>query len=73
MTAPGVGAIVAMAYVTAVDTPARFTRSSSVGVYFGMTPRRYQSGEVDTAGRISRCGDGMVRGLLYEAAKVLLG
>ena len=72
MTAPGVGPIVAMAYATAVDTPARFARSSSVGVYFGMTPRRYQSGEVDTAGRISRCGDGMVRGLLYEAAKVLL-
>lgn len=72
MTAPGVGPIVAMAYVTAVDTPARFARSSSVGVYLGMTPRRYQSGEVDKGGRISRCGDGLTRGLLYEAAKVLL-
>src|SRR5271166_1178030 len=50
----------------------RFARSSSVGAYFGMTPRRYQSGEVDHAGRVSKCGDGMVRGLLYEAAKVLL-
>lgn len=71
-TAPGVGPVVAMAYMTAIDTPARFQRSSSVGAYFGMTPRRYQSGEVDAAGRISRCGDAMVRGLLFEAAKVLL-
>lgn len=72
MTAPGVGAIVVLGYMTGVETPARFSRSSSVGAYFGMTPRRYQSGEVDLAGRVSKCGDGMVRGLLYEAAKVLL-
>ena len=52
--------------------PARFSRSTSVGAYFGMTPKRYQSGEVDKAGRVSKCGDGMVRGLLFEAAKVLL-
>jgi transposase len=71
-TAPGVGAIVGLAYITGVETPARFSRSSSVGAYFGMTPRRYQSGEVDLAGRISKCGDGMVRGLMFEAAKVLL-
>jgi transposase len=55
-----------------VETPARFTRSSAVGAYFGMTPRRCQSGEVDKAGRISKCGDSLVRGLLFEAAKVLL-
>jgi transposase len=72
MTAPGVGMIVALGYLTGVETPARFARSSSVGAYFGMTPRRYQSGEVDQAGRVSKCGDGMVRGLLFEAAKVLL-
>jgi transposase len=72
MTAPGVGMIVALAYLTGVEAPARFARSSSVGAYFGMTPRRYQSGEVDHAGRVSKCGDGMVRGLLFEAAKVLL-
>ena len=72
MTAPGVGTIVVLGYMTGVETPARFARSSSVGAYFGMTPRRYQSGEVDHAGRVSKCGDGMVRGLLYEAAKVLL-
>jgi len=72
MSAPGVGTVVALAYMTGVEDPARFKRSSSVAAYFGMTPRRYQSGEVDYAGRISKCGDGMVRGLLFEAAKVLL-
>jgi transposase len=72
MTAPGVGTVVVLAYMTGVEAPARFSRSSAVGAYFGMTPRRYQSGEVDQAGRVSKCGDGMVRGLLYEAAKVLL-
>jgi Transposase IS116/IS110/IS902 family len=55
-----------------VETPARFTRSSADGAYFGITPRRYQSGEVDKAGRISKCSDSLVRDLLYEAAKVLL-
>jgi transposase len=72
MSAPGVGAIVAMGYMTCIETPDRFTSSSAVGAYLGMTPRRYQSGEVDLAGRVSRRGDSMVRGLLFEAAKVVL-
>ena len=72
MTAPGVGPVVALAYVTGVEDPARFSSSATVAAYFGMTPGRYQSGEVDVTGRISKCGDGFVRGLLYEAAKVLL-
>ncbi len=72
MTAPGVGPVVALAYVTGVEDPHRFRSSATVAAYFGMTPKRYQSGEVDLAGRISKCGDAMVRGLLYEAAKVLL-
>lgn len=72
MTAPGVGTIVAMGYITCIETPARFSSSSSVGAYLGMTPTRYQSGEVDKAGRVSKRGDSMVRGLLYEAAKVIL-
>jgi hypothetical protein len=72
MSAPGVGTVVALAYMTAIEDPARFRRSSSVAAYLGMTPRRYQSGEVDHGGRISKCGDGMVRSLLFEAAKVLL-
>ena len=72
MTTPGVGPVVALAYATGVEDPARFSSSASVGAYFGMTPRRYQSGEIDQGRRISKCGDAMVRGLLYEAAKVLL-
>lgn len=72
MSAPGVGVVVALAYICGIEDPARFKRSSSVGAYFGMTPKLYQSGEVNRTGRISRCGDGMVRGYLFEAAKVLL-
>ena len=72
MTAPGVGPVVALASVTGVEDPARFSSSASVGAYFGMTPGRYQSGEANLTRRVSKCGDGMVRGLLYEAAKVLL-
>lgn len=72
MSAPGVGPIVAMGYITCIETPARFASSSSVGAYLGMTPSRYQSGEVDKAGRVSKRGDNMVRGLLFEAAKVIL-
>ena len=72
MTVPGVGPIVALSYRTAMDTPARFARSRNVGAYFGLTPRRYQSGEMDRSGRISKIGDGAVRAALYEAATVLL-
>jgi transposase len=72
MTAPGVGMLTAIAVVTAVDDPARFRRSRSVGAYFGLTPKRYQSGEKDVTGRISLCGDPLVRSYLYEAANVLL-
>ncbi len=72
MTVPGIGPITALAYVTAIDDPGRFRNGRSVGAYLGLTPRRYQSGEVDRAGRISKCGDGLVRTLLFEAAGVLL-
>jgi transposase len=72
MSAPGVGPVVALAFAAGVGDPARFARSASVGVYFGLTPRREQSGEVDWSGHISRRGDAMVRGLLFEAAKVLM-
>jgi transposase len=61
MTAPGVGVVVALAYVSVVDDPERFARSSSVGAYVGLTPRRFQSGEEDYTGRISRCGDALLR------------
>jgi len=72
MTVPGVGVIVALTYVTAVDAPERFKRSRDVGAHFGLTPRRYSSGQIDYDGRISRCGDEMVRTALYQAAHVLM-
>ncbi len=72
MTVPGIGPINALAFCAAIDEPSRFRRSRSVGAYFGLTPRRYASGEVDWSGRISKCGDAMVRSYLFEAAGVLL-
>ena len=72
MTVPGVGVVVALAYTAVIDDPVRFKRSSSVGAYIGLTPRRHQSGEEDWSGHISRCGDGMLRSYLFEAATVLL-
>jgi transposase len=72
MTAPGVGAIVALTFVAAIDDPGRFRSSKAVGAHFGLTPKRYQSGETDVMGRISKIGDAGVRTLLYEAANVIL-
>jgi transposase len=72
MTAPGVGAVTAVAFVAAVEDPGRFRRSTDVGAYFGLTPRRHQSGEIDRAGRISKCGDPLVRSYLFEAANAVL-
>lgn len=72
MRMPGIGAINALAYASTIDDPRRFAHSADVGAYLGLTPRRYQSGEVDRSGRISKCGDAMVRSLLFEAANVLL-
>lgn len=72
MTAPGVGPIVAFTYRACVDNPARFSRSKCVGAHYGLTPRLYQSGETARVGRISRCGDALMRSALYEAALVLL-
>jgi transposase len=72
MSAPGVGAIVALTYVAAIDDPARFASSKAVGAHFGLTPKKHQSGETDITGRISKIGDGSVRTALYEAANVIL-
>jgi transposase len=72
MSTPGVGAIVGLTYVSAIDDPARFKSSKSVGAHFGLTPTKYQSGETDVTGRISKLGDGSVRTALYEAANVIL-
>jgi transposase len=72
MTVPGVGALVAVTFTSAVDDPARFRRSRTVGAHFGLTPKKYQSGETDVTGGISKVGDAMVRSALYEAANVML-
>ncbi len=72
MSVPGVGQVTALAYRTAVENPARFARSRDVGAHFGLTPRRYASGETDRTGGITKCGDRMVRALLSEAANALL-
>jgi transposase len=72
MSTPSVGAITALTYVSAIDDPARFKSSKSVGAHFGMTPKKYQSGETDYSGRISKIGDESVRTCLYEAAHVML-
>ncbi|MEP6148778.1 MAG: IS110 family transposase, partial [Nisaea sp.] len=72
MSVPGVGPITALAFVTAIDDPARFKRSGSVGAYLGLTPRTHQSGETAWSGRISKHGDALAQHMLYEAANSLL-
>src|ERR1700741_1276162 len=72
MTVPGVGPITALCFKATIDDPTRFKRSRSVGAYIGLTTRRHASGEMDWSGRISKCGDAMLRMYLFEAAGVLL-
>ena len=72
MTIPGVGPVVALTYRVTVDVPSRFRNSKAVGAVFGLTPSKHQSGESDRTGGISRCGDKMMRAMLYEAAHIML-
>jgi len=72
MTVPGVGPVVALTYRASVDQPHRFVHSRDVGAHAGLTPKRYQSGEIDYDGGISKCGDVMLRTMLYEAAQSML-
>ena len=72
MTTPGVGAMTALHFKAAIDDPMRFTSSRTVAAHFGLTPRRFQSGEMDNAGHISRAGDTDVRSALYSVANSLL-
>jgi len=72
MTVPGVGPVVALTYRATVDVPARFRNSKAAGAVFGLTPAKYQSGESECTGGISRCGDDMMRTMLYEAAQSML-
>jgi transposase len=72
MTTPGVGPVVALTYRATIDVPARFRNSRAVGAVMGLTPCKYQSGQSDRTGAISKCGDEMLRVMLYEAAQILL-
>jgi transposase len=72
MSVPGVGVVTALTFRHTIDDPSRFSSASQVGAYLGLTPRRKQSGEMDTIGKISRWGDRLLRSYLYEAASVLL-
>ncbi len=72
MAIPGVGPIAALTFRAAVDDPARFASSRTVAAHFGLTPRRYQSGETDNPGRISKAGDRDVRATLYAAANAMM-
>ena len=72
MSTPAVGPIVALTYASAIDDPARFKSSKQTGPHFGLTPKKYQSGETDYSGRISKIGDASVREALYQAAHVML-
>ena len=72
MSAPGVGFVTALTFKSGVDDPRRFKRSRTVAAHFGLTPRRFQSGELDIDGHISKCGDADVRCTLYTAANAML-
>lgn len=72
MSTPGVGVLVALTYVAAIDDPGRFKSCKATGAHFGLTPKKYQSGETDVTGRISKIGDASVRTALHEAANVIL-
>ena len=72
MSVPGVGLLSVLAYVSTIEDPRRFGRSRAAGAHLGLTPRKYQSGDMDRTGRISRCGDRLARTLMYEAAVVIL-
>src|SRR5687767_2052727 len=72
MTVPGVGPVTSLTFKVGVDDPSRFRSSRTVAAHFGLTPRRYQSGETDNPGRISKAGDRDVRLALYTAAHALM-
>lgn len=72
MTTTGVGPIIALTYAAGIDDPGRFKKSKAVGAYFGLAQKKYQSGETDITGRISKAGDAGVRTALYQAAHIML-
>ena len=72
MTIPGVGPANALSFIALIDDPNRFSRTSDVCAFLGLTPKRHQSGEIAWSGRVSKCGDGTMRGLLFEAPSCLI-
>ena len=72
MSTPAIGPIISLTFASAIDDPSRFTSSKQAGPLFGLTPKKYQSGETDYSGRISKLGDASVREALYEAAHIIL-
>jgi transposase len=72
MTIPGVGPLVSLSFIALIEDPDRFAKSSAVGAFLGLTPKRFQSGEVDWSGRISKQGDKAMRALLVDAAATLI-
>lgn len=68
----GVGPIVSLSFVALVDDPDRFNKTSDLGAFLGLTPRWHQSGEMDWSGRVSKCRDATMRGLLFEAASCVV-
>lgn len=59
-------------FISTIEDPRRFHRSTDVGAYLGLGPRAHQSGESDRLGRITKAGDDLTRSYLVEAANVLL-
>jgi transposase len=72
MTTPAVGPMIGLTYASAIDDPKRFKSSKAAGPHFGLTPKKYQSGETDVSGRITKVGDASVREALYQAAHLML-
>ena len=72
MSTPAVGPIISLTFTSAIDDPSRIKSAKQAGPLFGLTPKKYQSGEIDYSGRISKTGDASVREALYEAANIIL-
>ena len=72
MGVPGIGVLSVLSYVSMIEDPGRFSRSRSVGAHLGLTPKQYQSGEMDRSGGISKCSDTLARTMIYAAAAVLM-
>ncbi len=65
---PGVGPRTAEVLVTVLDQPQRFTTRRQVAAYGGLVPRRFQSGQMDRSGRITKRGSPRLRAVLNQAA-----